>query len=232
VAKVVGAATVSEAYELKPLLEDSSVAPALKVINSGTIDRYDNLWGRKAMRYLGESYLQPVVSSDLKTKLPSKRRQQAEQPKIVVAGMTKVLECVADLDGDVLAAKSTSVIIPLSLCLEYLLGLMNSRLINYYYQSVFGGNKLQGGYLRIGPPQLKSVPIRTIDFDDPTDKAYLDQMVALGESMLDLHKQQPKTPQAKTSLKRHIEATDQEIDRLVYKLYDLTEDEIKIVEGR
>ena len=42
--------------------------------------------------------------------------------------------------------------------------------------------------------------------------------------------QRPQTPQAKTILKRQIEATDREIDSLVYRLYDLTEDEIKIVE--
>lgn len=31
-------------------------------------------------------------------------------------------------------------------------------------------------------------------------------------------------------LKAHIDATDREIDQMVYKLYDLTEEEIKIVE--
>ncbi|TET23260.1 MAG: hypothetical protein E3J71_02545 [Candidatus Stahlbacteria bacterium] len=33
------------------------------------------------------------------------------------------------------------------------------------------------------------------------------------------------------ALKRQIDYTDREIDKLVYKLYDLTEDEIRIVEG-
>ncbi len=56
-------------------------------------------------------------------------------------------------------------------------------------------------------------------------------MVALVERMLDLHKQHPQTPQAKAVHKRQIEATDREIDNLVYRLYDLTEDEIRIVEG-
>ena len=32
-------------------------------------------------------------------------------------------------------------------------------------------------------------------------------------------------------LQRQIEATDRQIDRLVYELYDLTEEEIAIVEG-
>lgn len=51
--------------------------------------------------------------------------------------------------------------------------------------------------------------------------------------MLDLHKQlaAAKTPHDKTTIERQIEATDQQIDRLVYELYGLTEDEIRIVEG-
>lgn len=72
-----------------------------------------------------------------------------------------------------------------------------------------------------------------IDFTNPTDKSRHDQMVTLVERMLALHKQlaAAKTPQANTVLERQIEATDRQIDRLVYELYDLTEEEIKIVEG-
>ena len=68
--------------------------------------------------------------------------------------------------------------------------------------------------------------------EDPTDKARHDQMVTLVERMLELHKQlaEAKTPQAKTVLQRQIEATDRQIDRLVFELYGLTEEEIKIVE--
>ena len=39
-------------------------------------------------------------------------------------------------------------------------------------------------------------------------------------------------PHAKTVLKRQIEAVDAGIDRLVYELYNLSQAEIKIVEGR
>ena len=35
---------------------------------------------------------------------------------------------------------------------------------------------------------------------------------------------------AKEMLQRQIDATDRQIDRLVYELYDLTEEEIRIVE--
>ena len=40
-----------------------------------------------------------------------------------------------------------------------------------------------------------------------------------------------RTPQEQEMVKREIESTDRGIDKLVYELYGLTEDEIKIVEG-
>ena len=87
----------------------------------------------------------------------------------------------------------------------------------------------------MSPPLLS--PTRTIDWDDPADVARHDQMAALVEGMLDLHKRlgvgtpQAKTPRDQTLLQRQIEATDRQIDALVYELYGLTEEEVAIVEG-
>ena len=57
-------------------------------------------------------------------------------------------------------------------------------------------------------------------------------MVEFVHRMLDLHKKLglAKTPTGKTSLKRQIEATDRQIDQLVYELYELTDEETKVVE--
>ena len=51
--------------------------------------------------------------------------------------------------------------------------------------------------------------------------------------MLALHKQfaAANTPNEKAMLQRQIDATDAQIDALVYALYGLTEEKIKIVEG-
>jgi len=51
------------------------------------------------------------------------------------------------------------------------------------------------------------------------------------ERMLTLHKQSPRTPQEQEMVKRQIESTDKGIDKLVYELYGLSEEEIRIVEG-
>jgi len=80
---------------------------------------------------------------------------------------------------------------------------------------------------------LSNLPIRTINFSDPADKSRHDRMVELVELMLDLHKRisAAKTEHEKDVLQRQIDATDKQIDNLVYQLYNLTDDEIKIVEG-
>jgi hypothetical protein len=78
------------------------------------------------------------------------------------------------------------------------------------------------------------VPIRGIDFSDATDKACHDRIVSLVGRMLDLHKQwaAAKNPNDKTRTEREIEATDRQIDQLVYEVYGLTEEEIGVVEER
>lgn len=57
-------------------------------------------------------------------------------------------------------------------------------------------------------------------------------MVALVEEMLALNRRlaAARTDHEQTSLKRQIDAADRRIDRLVYDLYGLTEEEIRIVE--
>ncbi|MBP6786532.1 MAG: N-6 DNA methylase [Candidatus Promineofilum sp.] len=117
--------------------------------------------------------------------------------------------------------------------LLYLLGLINSRLISFWFQKSY--DKLQRKiFPQFKVKELGSFPIRTVDPTNPTDKANHDQMVALVERMLDLHKRHAAeaNPQMKTMLHRQIDATDKQIDALVYALYGLTEAEIGIVENQ
>jgi hypothetical protein len=79
---------------------------------------------------------------------------------------------------------------------------------------------------------LSQLPIRTIDFADPADRERHDRMVALVEEMLALHRRLAvaRTDHEQTNLQRQIDAADRRINRLVYDLYSLTDDEIRIVE--
>ncbi len=113
---------------------------------------------------------------------------------------------------------------------RYLLGILNSCLSRFILTTIC--DKVQGGFYRLKMIYIQQLPIRSINFDDPEDVAHHDRMVKLVEEMLSLHKQlaAAKTAHDKTTLQRQIDATDRQIDRLVYELYELTEEEIAIVE--
>ncbi|MEN4019037.1 MAG: N-6 DNA methylase [Methanobacterium sp.] len=115
--------------------------------------------------------------------------------------------------------------------IEYILGLLNSSLLTYLHRIV--APPKGGGFFEVKTKIMGSLPIRTIDFQNPDDVALHDKMVKLVEQMLQLHKNldAAKTPNEKKMLKRQIDATDKQIDKLVYELYDLTDEEIKIVEN-
>ena len=81
---------------------------------------------------------------------------------------------------------------------------------------------------------IEQLPIHPINFSDSVDKARHERMVQLVEQMLALHKQlaESRTGHDTNSIQRQIDATDRQIDKLVYELYGLTEEEIAVVEGR
>jgi len=116
-----------------------------------------------------------------------------------------------------------------SLSPNYVLGLLNSRLLFWRLRSI--SNIFRAGWITCTKQYVETLTIRTINFSDPADKSRHGRMVKLVEQMLSLHKQLAgaKTPDEKTRLQRQIDATDQQIDQLVYELYGLTDKEIQIV---
>jgi predicted type IV restriction endonuclease len=118
---------------------------------------------------------------------------------------------------------------------RYLLGTLNSRLFWFAISNIsipFGVRAGEYRY-RLIYQYMEKVPIREIDPKNKNDRATHDVIVKLVEKMLALHQQlaAAKTPQDTTLLQRQIDATDRQIDQLVYTLYGLTDEEIDLVEG-
>ena len=153
--------------------------------------------------------------------------REFEKPKIIYAEIAMSGQFTLDNNG--LFGDTTSYIIPLNSL--YILGLLNSKLWTYSFSMI--SSEIRGGFFRWKRQYLSPLPIRTIDFENHADRARHDRMVELVEGMLDLNRRLVDTadPHTKTVLQRQIETRDHEIDRLVYDLYDLTEEEIKIVES-
>ena len=109
---------------------------------------------------------------------------------------------------------------------KYLLGIINSKLIGWFLRkklSISSDDTF---------PQIMIRDIEQFTIPIPINKEQQNRMISLVERMLALHKRSPQTPHEQEVLQREISATDAAIDRLVYQLYGLTEEEIKIVEGK
>jgi type I restriction-modification system DNA methylase subunit len=104
---------------------------------------------------------------------------------------------------------------------EYVLGLLNSRLLFWKLQN--SSNIFRGGW----------VPLPKIDFSTPTDKARHDKLVSLVQRMLEARRQlaAAKTDGDQIFYSNKCAGLDGQIDALVYELYGLSSEEIKIVEG-
>ena len=115
---------------------------------------------------------------------------------------------------------------------HYVLGLLNSRLISWYFLSVHSVGR-RDDFPKIVLKQSRQLPFRSIDWSKKRDVASHGNMVNLVKRMSNLKKKlaESRDPQTITVLQRQIAATDRQIDKLAYKLYDLTDEEIEIVEA-
>ena len=104
---------------------------------------------------------------------------------------------------------------------KYVMGVLNSRLVTYYLRMVCPA-KLND-YRRFNANNLNAIPLRAINFSDPADVARHDRMVTLVEQMLELHKRQAAASASDRELyQRQIDATDREVDKLVYELRNVS----------
>ena len=113
---------------------------------------------------------------------------------------------------------------------RFLLGVLNSKLLTFYYRAKSLTNK--ESIAQVKKVDLDQLPMPAIQISNLNDKAKHNRMLAFVESLLTLHRQlvAAKTPHEKDNIQRQINATDKQIDKLVYELYGLTEEEIRIVE--
>jgi len=151
------------------------------------------------------------------------------KPKLILPDIAARGQFLTDLEGRFYSGDTTCIIPVMD---TYLTGILNSTLVTFFYSHLAASYR--GGYLRFKYQYLVQIPIRTIDFSEPADVARHDRMVALVERMLALHRElaaaEAGAPARVTLLQRQIAATDAEIDALVYELYGLTDEEIRIVE--
>lgn len=105
-------------------------------------------------------------------------------------------------------------ILPTSLSKKALLCILNSKVTAWYIQQT--STQMRGGWYSFESKYIRSIPIPNLSKEEEIKlEEYADQILVT----------KSQNPTADTS------ALEKEIDQLVYQLYGLTEEEIKIVEG-
>ena len=106
------------------------------------------------------------------------------------------------------------------LSMKYLCGLLNSKLLSSIFSN--SSNKLEAkSFPRLSVGDLKNLPIKQIDISIEHEQKVYSDIISLVDQIQSLRHSDPA---ADTS------TFDVEIDRLVYELYGLTEEEITIIE--
>jgi hypothetical protein len=135
---------------------------------------------------------------------------QSKSPKIIIAGMSSIIEAYLDIKGEYLGGKSTTIIIDNPKKLKFLIGVLNSTLISFYINKVYNSLKMSGGYLNIGTEVIKAIPLPPkIDLD-------------LFEAEIDILNDY--------KVENIFIENKKDLDIKIYKLYELTYDEVLVVE--
>lgn len=210
VCKINATSTASEADEFhNSLYNDEKIG--LKLINTGTIDPYCNFWGARTLTDKGEQYLYPMLPNNAKI-LGINRYNLYNSPKIIIAKMSLRLEGFFDEKGEY-ASINTNCLHSIKVSPLKLMGWIHSKLFNYIYECYFEGLRMSGNYLPFTAPYLSCmcvpVNINFLEIDNLVSSIFNAKRLALDTD---------------------ITALEQQIDLLIYHLYNLTYDEVLIVD--
>ncbi|MET0465637.1 MAG: N-6 DNA methylase [Chitinophagaceae bacterium] len=135
---------------------------------------------------------------------------------------------------DFVTNKSMQSILPLqnSPDLNFLLGVINSRLMSWYF--LRRSNIAQrDDFPKIVLKETRLLPVPELTPNDAADKVRHDRLTQLVEQLLTAKQQlaAAHTDRDKNFYERKCSGLDQQIDKLVYELYRLTDEEITLIEA-
>jgi hypothetical protein len=211
------ACATSDAYKLKPFIIDKpQKAGYLRIINTGTIGKYESKWGLREMVYLGDRYTCPVVNRrDFLTAFPNTYGKKSVKPKIIIKGLN-LLDACLDEDGTIIPGKTTLIVTSDSTAdLKLLLAFINSRIAQFYLEERYPASSYNRG-ITFTKEMLNNLPLPGLSV------AERNKLISIVDHILAAKRTDPL---ADTS------SLEADIDRVVYHLYGLTQDEIAIITG-
>ncbi len=181
---------------------------------SGSVDKY--VCDISRVPYMRKCFKYPHIS--VKVPVAKTKIDFWINEKIVIAGMTKIIEAYYTktplaLGVGIYAIYDFCGINPL-----LILGVLNSSFMSWYARENFKDKHMSGGYLGLNKGNLEKLPMFELT---KSNKPTADKIIALVDKILQAKEKDPKA---------NTQELEKEIDALVYQLYHLTDEEIKIIE--
>lgn len=214
--------TVGEAYKLVEILQDNrQVKGAFRFINTGTIEPFYSLWGYSQTTYLKTKYMCPVIEKPSFKAMFPRRYVQMSSAKIVISGM-RHFEAILDLEGEVVAGKSTVVIRGIASEDEWfcLLGILNSQLVRFFLKECFSALAMDGG-INFSPTNVGEIPIPRIFVSE--------ELLRVAREIVMLR--QRAGPNLDATNEKRCTLLLNQLDEEVFQLYGLTESDKAAIRG-
>lgn len=204
--KFASGATGFQAKIIKDYLSEEYKSNSIPFIVSGAVDPYNVDYTN--IRYMKSIYERAYVTQG--EGIADSKWSFWNNEKIVIAGMTKRIEAVyiresTGLGVGIYAIHGYGIYKP-----EVLLGLLNSKFLSYYLNVKFKDKHLAGGYLAINKSTLEQLPIVDISNED---QEYILNIV--------------KEIELSYSNKKECTHLIDQLDEIIYKLYDVSKEDIK-----
>ncbi|WP_120938496.1 DUF7149 domain-containing protein [Helicobacter pylori] len=203
-----------EAQKIFSYIQSGSQQDSIPFAVSGSIDKY--VCDTSRVPYMRKCFKYPHIS--IKVPVAKTKIDFWTNEKIVIAGMTKVIEAYYTktplaLGVGIYAIYDFCGINPL-----LILGVLNSSFMSWYARENFKDKHMSGGYLGLNKGNLEKLPMFELE---KSNQPTADKIIVLVDKILQSKEKDPKA---------NTQRSEKEIDALVYQLYNLTDEEIKIIE--
>jgi len=194
------------------------------VLRGRNIHRYWFVWDGEYVRYLPDEMKKKPIAR------PGDRERFEAPEKIILQGRSGRELTAAYDTGGYYTLGTTHLVRPRrpEFPLKYILGLINSKLMTFWYGSQFITSTQSEN-------ELASLPIRDLTSLSGKETGIPARIIRLTERMLDLHQRLAAKGDVHDSerevIEREIAQTDRQIDDLVYDLYGLTAKERALIES-
>ncbi len=207
--------TAAESDAFTPYIKNTKPRGGLKLVNTGTIDPLESLWGKFALTHSGRNLLTPWLDVSA-AQVSARRLAMYRSPKIVFAKMAAECECFVDWDGEYASVNTNCFYSPVDPAdLDYVAAFCTSSIFMYFYRQFFGALRMNGGYFQFQAPQLRVIPLRSTT---PARKRQISELLRRTRSS-------EVTQQTRDEVLR-------KIDDLFFRIYEVSSDERAIVEAR